>query len=745
MSSWKKKLVFGVLIAAMGLLLVLVPQTRFLEQKIGLPILFQLRGQKTPPPDVLIITLDKDSAEHLNLAPEPDSWPRSLHAELVQRLTEEGVKSIAFDLHFKKPQSPENDGLLAAAIQQAGNVVLCECLTTERLQSGTFTAQIERPAPPVKELERSAAALAPFPLPKVPVKVAQYWTFKSSAGGKPTLPVMAFQIFSWDSYDDLRALIKTVAPVQVHTLSPSKNILSSGHLSAGVRNLRELFMQEPSLPRKLLKELQQSRSLADNQQGLKNLKSLISMYQSPENPFLNYYGPPGTIKTVPYYQVLGKDISGLKNQKSLDLQDKAVFVGLSANLRPEQQDGFYTVFSQSTGVDISGVEIAATAFANILEDSHVRPLPSILMLGIVTVWGLLIALICWPSHPFRCALGGAALCAFYIIGVQQLFALRALWFPLVIPVCLQFPLAIFWAILWSFREMYKEKQSISTALGRYLPPEVADKLAHEQKESASSSRLVYGTCLITDAGHYTTLSEQLSPEELNAFMKRYYETLFKPIKEHKGTVINIVGDSMLALWTSSTPDMSIKKKACLAALKIPASIGGLHPTFPHINLTTRIGLHFGEIYVGDIGALDHYEYRPCGDIVNTASRLEGLNKFLGTRILVSYDVLDQLDGFVFRELGQFLLAGKSKPLAVFELICPSEAANGRTREVCEIFQAGLMAFKRHSFSEAQDLFSQALQTFPGDGPSQFYCRLCTKYDQDKVDSEWNGVICLETK
>lgn len=746
MSSLKKKLLFGAIISITGLLLVLVPQTRFLEQDLGLSILFKLRGEKQPPPEVLIVTLDKYSAAQLNLPARPENWPRSLHAELVNSLTEQGVKTIAFDLHFREPDSGENDGLLAGAIQQAKNVVLCECLSTEKMQAGDFVVQVEKPVPPVKILQNSAAAVAPFPLPKFPLKVAQYWTFKSSAGDTPTLPVIAFQLFAAGYYEDFIALLKKIAPEDMKKLpARSENLLATGRLIPTVRSIRNIFGQDQSLASRMLREVSSSPRLAGDELGQQIFKSLILMYQGPENPFLNYYGPPGTIATLPYYQALKREPGFSKDTEKSHLQGKAVFVGLSATLRPEQQDGFYTVFSKDPGVDISGVEIAATAFANILQGSHVKPLSSVPMLGIVFFWGLLAALICSPSRPFRCFLGGFALCAVYAAGAQQMFTVHNLWLPLVIPVCIQIPLALIWVVLWSLREVRQEKHSLSRALEKYLPPEIADKLAKEKKEAGNTSQGVYGICLMTDAGSYTTLSEQLSPVELHAFMKSYYEILFTPVKENSGTIINIVGDSMLALWSSSTPDISIKKKACLAALNIPALTSCLHPSFPDITLTTRIGLHAGDIVVGDIGALDHFEYRPCGDIVNTASRLEGLNKHLGTHILVSAEVLHQLDGFVFRRLGEFRLAGKSKSLTVFELICPLESASERTKDVCEVFQAGLQAFEQQHFSQAAACFTKALQASPNDGPSQFYCRLCKKYDQKSKDDMWDGVICFENK
>ncbi len=106
----------------------------------------------------------------------------------------------------------------------------------------------------------------------------------------------------------------------------------------------------------------------------KLLKSLIRMYQGANTPYLNFYGPPGTITSIPYHVILNPQETSSVNHIPLDLQGKTVFVGFSERTRLEQKDGFYTVFSQASGLDLSGVEIAATAFANLLEDLPVQPL-----------------------------------------------------------------------------------------------------------------------------------------------------------------------------------------------------------------------------------------------------------------------------------------------------------------------------------------------------------------------------------
>jgi adenylate cyclase len=109
---------------------------------------------------------------------------------------------------------------------------------------------------------------------------------------------------------------------------------------------------------------------------------------------LNYYGPAGTIETIPYYHFIQHHKKSNIIQTHLDLKGKAVFIGLSEGLRPEHKDGFYSVFSQSTGADISGVEIAATAFANLLENNPVQPLVFPVYHTTVFLWGVLICILC---------------------------------------------------------------------------------------------------------------------------------------------------------------------------------------------------------------------------------------------------------------------------------------------------------------------------------------------------------------
>jgi adenylate cyclase len=146
-----------------------------------------------------------------------------------------------------------------------------------------------------------------------------------------------------------------------------------------------------------------------------------------------------------------------------------------------------------------------------------------------------------------------------------------------------------------------------------------------------------------------------------------------------------------------------------------------------------------------MGAMDHYEYRPVGDIVNTATRIEGLNKYLGTWALASEEVIHQLDGFVTREVGTFLLAGKSKPLGIYGLLGRPEDVTESQRRACLIFAEALAAFRKQSWNEAIEKFRQSIGCLGEDGPSQFYIKVCDQYKENPPGEGWNGVVLMDQK
>ena len=310
----------------------------------------------------MIVATESTSENQLNLPSRLTRWPRSLHARLIDGLIEKNAAVIAFDIYFSEVRTPEDDNQLARAIQKAGNVVLVEDLKKVPKFNGSGRQiediEVEMIVPPIPLLAKSALASAPFTLPKIPVKINSYWTFKTSAGDMPTLPVVVFQIYALQVYDEFIGLLKEVESTYPELLPVKREVIwADKSIIEVMLLLKNFFGKNKMLIEKMLTKLEASDIFSNETKKRQMLKSLIRLYQENNSYYLNYYGPPGTIHTVPYYHLLKKEQKSKTDPEWLDLKDKVIFIGRSERLRPEISDDFHTVFSQPNGVDISGVEI----------------------------------------------------------------------------------------------------------------------------------------------------------------------------------------------------------------------------------------------------------------------------------------------------------------------------------------------------------------------------------------------------
>jgi adenylate cyclase len=745
-----KAILLGLLVGIAGLV---ISPFRFMlsaEENIGMGLLFSLRGASQAPSDAVVVSIDKESAEKLNLPDNPDKWPRSLHARLTENLIREGARVIAFDVHFIEPRSPQDDVLFAKAMRMADNVILCEPLKTKEISAADqATSEVEdhnivKVVQPIALFSRSAVATAPFTLPRIPFKVNRYWTFETGAGDSPTMPVIALQLFSMQVYGDFIRLLQKLSPNHAGNLPVDGDIaIRAVGIKKLIKEIRAIFENDPSIAERMLRELDSSETLSVDVERHRLIKSLIDMYEGANNRYINYYGHPGTVTTIPYYQALQLR-EGAASDKQIDVRNKAVFVGLSEVLLAERKDSFYTVFSRANGTFIGGVEIMATAFSNLLADTPVKPIGLPSYIGVILLWGILAGIICRMFPVGIAALGIAGMSVLYLVAAEYLFKHHS-WYPVVIPLFLQVPIGFFGAVIWNYIDINKERQNIKTAFEHYLPKDVVDHLAKDIAFIKTGSRVVYGICLFTDAQHYTSLSETMDPHELGVFMNKYYEAMFKPVKQNGGFVSGVIGDSMLALWVSASSEISLKNNACLAVLDIRKALQQFEQSPDGVQLKTRIGLHCGQILLGHIGALDHYEYTPMGDIVNTASRIESLNKQLGTNTLVSEEVINQLNGFLTRELGKFRLKGKVQPIVIYELMGRLEESDEKCRKSCTLYAEAMDAFRMQGWDDAIRKFNEVVENLGKDGPSQFYIRLAERYKEQPPEETWEGVVRMDKK
>jgi len=280
-----------------------------------------------------------------------------------------------------------------------------------------------------------------------------------------------------------------------------------------------------------------------------------------------------------------------------------------------------------------------------------------------------------------------------------------------------------------------------------VPQRVVSQILKSTGQISASNQLVYGTCLATDAEMYTALAEQMDPAQLALLMNDYYATMFAPVGRHGGIVSDVIGDAMLAIWAASSADESLRKKACHACLDIADALEGFNQKKDRPKLRTRIGLHSGEMLLGTVGALQHYEYRAVGDMVNTTNRIQGLNKYLGTRLLVSNQVIDGLDDFLTRPLGSFLLAGRTSSLRVAELVSRKTEASREQTWLCAIFEEAIRSYEAQEWPGGCRNFSEILKAFPSDGPARFFLKRCQDYQDGVVVpvGPWDASIRMDVK
>lgn len=725
---------FGLLATVLGMLAGAVPAVLRLEEDFGLGALFLMRGPRAAPAEVVVISLDKFSSDAFGLPNEPAKWPRTLHAELVDRVTAAGATVIGFDVLFDDPAEPAGDVRLGAALNQAGNAVLAAFLKKTAVgasQDRQILLTAEKLIPPVPSIAAGALAVAPFALPVVPIRVSQFWTFKASAGNLATFPTTVFQAWMLRQPGEWFVDLRGACPELEKSLPPMPvGVLAKRQIGRLLQQARDCLTGDEAALATLDAEWRQSQQPAV-------LRSLLEIYAGADTRYLNYYGPARTVRTVPYVQAL----RGTDNQ----LAGKIVLVGFSDEFQPEQKDGFYSVYSDHTGLDISGVEVAATAIANMLDGTAIKPLSFPAELFVIGFWGLLVGGFCRVLMPPAAIAFSLFAVPLYGVWAWWVFDAMNIWLPLFVPLFVQLPIALLLGLLAQYLQTRKQRERVMQALGTYLPKRALDRLMQNLGDLQANAELLHGTCMATDAEQYTRLAESLSPEDLAALMNAYYAAMFAEVEKCGGVVTDVVGDSMMAIWAVAKPDSEVRARACAGALAVAAAVERFNAVPGRAQLPTRIGLHTGPIRLGNIGGGSHMEFRAVGDIVNTASRIESLNKQLGTRILVSGETLAETEGLLSRELGIFLLAGKATPLVIHELLDADSPGDAMLCDRHARFAVALSAFTAARWQAAADAFASLASEQPDDGPVRFYAQLCAGYVENGPDSFENGAIRMSGK
>jgi len=701
------------LIGLGGLILSLLPALSQLEEEFSLGLLYRLRGAEQPPDEIVIVGIDHESALRLQTPNEPQSWPRRLNAKVIHTIHASDAELLAFNVFFFGPApDPDDDREMADAMHRMGRVALTDYVKPRQISAGVY---LESVVHSTDQLADAALTTAPFLVPKDNYGIKRFLTFfgEEAQATLPTRLLLAYALRTARS--DLAGVLTGTAPEAAGILENPPTgrepfDLLQKNLAARLKSRADLL---PALEKNL-----KQRPMRENTRRM--LQSLLRIHENNGARYFNHYGPAGTFPTISYYRLADSPSEELKRS----LRGKIVLVGYLEDFQPENTEGlFNTPYST-----VSSVELAATALANLLEDKSVLPALTPLKETIwLVLWGLALGLCAQRGSARKAMAFIATLSGGYLLAAWALFRADGSWLPLFIPLIWQAPAASMAGVLVSYLRRVRREEKMQSVIERFIPVDVFSQLTREDEMKAlpSYGRLTHGICLATDAGRYASLAETMEPMALADLMNDYYRVIFEPVAQHGGWISDVIGDAMLAIWTTgSNPET--RRNALQAALEIQQAVHrferehGLH--FP-----IRIGIHCGDLRIGYVGTDRRGEIRAVGDTVNIAARLEALNKILGTEILASEAVLAEIDEKRARRLGQFLLAGKTKPVSVVQLVSHPEFGTSRWQEFNGRFQIALAHFEAAQWSEAHAAFSQLVLQLPDDGPARFYLKTCEAY------------------
>ena len=459
--------------------------------------------------------------------------------------------------------------------------------------------------------------------------------------------------------------------------------------------------------------------------------------------WLNYYGPAGLMESVGYNEALRP------NELAPDLfQDKIVIVGGRQNVGnlDQQKDQFVTPYSRWGQPFASGMEIHATTILNLIHHEWLeRPAPRteiifIILYGIFIT--LLLSFVC-AFCPFR-ASGTSSVCAL-LVAVAASWSLwhYHVWFDWLVPVVIQTPAALFWGLGTNYLIEALRRAAIRRAFSLYLSPHMAEEISEARIDLKPGGKLTEATMMFTDLKGFTELSEQINdPLQIADVMITYFNNTTKHVFDNRGMIVRYMGDAVFACWGAPAKDDDHAYHAVVAAW-------GMHQ-YSQLNvhghhLVTRIGVNTGTVVSGNLGSDFRFDYTLIGDPVNLASRLEGLNKYMGTQVLITDATWQRLRGrFIGRSLGKFVLMGKVEPVTIYEILGPT--VTNVIQAHIESFKEALQSFQSGDFAKARTGFERTKARHGGnDGPSEFYLREIDRLEKQKLPSDWSGAIVLDGK
>ncbi|HEV3485797.1 MAG TPA: adenylate/guanylate cyclase domain-containing protein, partial [Vicinamibacterales bacterium] len=359
-----------------------------------------------------------------------------------------------------------------------------------------------------------------------------------------------------------------------------------------------------------------------------------------------------------------------------EFKNKIVFVGLATS-------GLVDIFNTPFGLLVPGIQIHASMADSLLSNKFIRPAPDAARLwttvGFAMLVGLMAALL-----PYLAAAAGALL----IVSVWTWYSLTAfddgLWLNMTQPL-MSIGIALFAGTAYQYFVEGAEKRVVKRLFGRYVSKDVYQQLVSNPELAELGGKRREMSVLFSDIRGFTTVTEKGDPEELVAQLNEYFSRMVEIVFRHKGTVDKFVGDMVMALFGAPLDDADHAEHAVTAAVDMVRELGELNQKWAaegRAQLDIGIGVNSGDMIAGNIGSSSIMSYTVIGDNVNLGARLESLNKDYKTRIIISDATRSRLHGnYDIRPLGDVVVKGKTRPVAIFEVLVPSPLQAATPEEV----------------------------------------------------------------
>jgi adenylate cyclase len=458
--------------------------------------------------------------------------------------------------------------------------------------------------------------------------------------------------------------------------------------------------------------------------------------------YISYYGPRGTIPTFSYYEVLDPQIVQDK-----ELKEKTAFVGLllRTGIGPAQKDSYLTPYWKANhpfeNSRVFGVEIHATAAANLMTSNWLhRANPNWEALVLAVLSFVLAALIYllgprWSTCLITLSLSGW-LWASYLTFTHSFFIPGATLMLLVLP------FVYLLCLLHYYFVIYQTQKQTQRAFERYLAPEMVRQVKSNPRLLELGGSNTHATALFTDIAEFTNLTENMPAEDVATMLNCYFTEVMQVLFKNQGTLIKFIGDSVFAIWGAPLKITNHAELATRAAIGIQQEVEHFNATQRFAPLHTRIGIHTGPMVIGNLGSKKRFDYTAIGDSVNLASRLEGLNKYYGTSILISRDTKRELSSTIkTHRMGYVNVAGKREAVEIFAIL---DTPLSKTAEAT--WEKALDKFAVRDWEAATALFDQVKDTGPQLVTAcKLYQTQIIKNREEVLDTDWQGAIVFTSK